>query len=261
MFRPVCFARNLGDYTRENLLCCLGIGEQMSNDDLDRNGFFFDLPAIVIGDHRHRSERNLGFACQLRLRQIGHANDIKPISAIEFRLGASGERRPVHAHVSAAVVNGSTAGARGFRQYLPQLGRDRVGKGNVGRYSFAKKRVTRAQTRPIKKLLWQQDVARGIFLLQTADRCHANDPTDVERTQRVNIRAMIQFVRQDTVSTSVPGQKINAATGHCSADDGIGWCAERRFDFVFGELGKTFQLVEATAADNANRWLVHVSLN
>ena len=127
----------------------------------------------------------------------------------------------------------------------------------MGRDSFAEKRVAGAQAHPIKKLRRQQDIARGVRFLQTAHCRYANDPADIERTQRVNIRAMIQFVGEDAMPTSMSRQKINAAAEHCSANDGVRRRAERRLDLVFGQLGKILQVVEATAADNSDCWLVH----
>jgi hypothetical protein len=52
-------------------------------------------------------------------------------------------------------------------------------------------------------------------------------------------------------------QKVNAAAEHCSADDRIGGRAERRLDLVFGQARKTFQMIEAAAADNSDGRLIH----
>jgi len=68
---------------------------------------------------------------------------------------------------------------------------------------------------------------------------------------------MIQFMRQNPVPSSMPRQKVNAATKHGSADDRIGGRAEGRIDFVFGQIGKAFQVIEAAAADNSDAWLIH----
>src|SRR2546428_10090764 len=149
-------------------------------------------------------------------------------------------------------MNGGTPLSRPFRQYHAELWRDRVGKRNMAGNALAEKSVARALTCPIKKLRRQQDVARSVFFLQTADRRHANDPADVEGTKRINIRPMIQFMRQNPVSASVSRQKVNAAAEHCSADDRIGGRAERRLDFVFGQVGKAVQMIEAAAADNSD---------
>src|SRR5437660_9015491 len=127
----------------------------------------------------------------------------------------------------------------------------------MGGNALTEKGVAGVLTRPIKRLRRQQDVARSVFFLQTADRRHANDPADVEGTKRINIRPMIQFMRQNPVSASVSRQKVNTATEQCSADDRIGGRAERRIDLVFGQVGKTFDMIETAAADNSDGWLIH----
>jgi hypothetical protein len=55
----------------------------------------------------------------------------------------------------------------------------------------------------------------------------------------------------------VSRQKINAAAKHCSADYRVRRRAEGCLDLVFGQVGKIFQVVEAAAADNPDRWLLH----
>src|ERR1700750_915885 len=107
--------------------------------------------------------------------------------------------------------------------------------------ALAEKGMASALTRPIKKLRGQQNVAQRVFFLQTSDRRHANDPADVEGTERVNVRPMIQFMRQNPVPPSMSRQKVNAAAEHCSADNQIGGRAERRLDMVFGPGGKNFR--------------------
>ena len=127
----------------------------------------------------------------------------------------------------------------------------------MGGNAFPEKSVAGAQTRPVKELRRQENVARRVFFLQTADRCNANNPADVEGTERINVRSMIQFVRQNPVPASMSRQEVNAATKHCSADDRIGRRAEGRIDLVLGQVGKAFQMIETAAADNPDGWLIH----
>src|SRR5207247_6586908 len=187
-----------------------------------------------------------------------HADNIEPVAPIEFRFGPSGKRRAIHVHVSAAVMNGGAALLLRFRQQLAEFRRDRVGKGNVGGNAFPEKSVAGAQTCPVKKLRRQEDIAWRVFFLQTAGRRNANNPADVEGTERVNIRPMIQFMRQNPVPSSMSRQKTNAATTHCAADDPVGGRAEGRVDFVFGQVGKAFQVIETAAAYNPDSWLIHM---
>src|ERR1700719_4667363 len=88
---------------------------------------------------------------------------------------------------------------------VPQTCANWIREGNVGRDSFSKERVNSAQTGAVVKLRRQQDIARRVFLLQTAHSGNADDPADVQRTQRPNVCAMVEFMGQNAVSASVPG--------------------------------------------------------
>src|SRR5207247_10563365 len=96
----------------------------------------------------------------------------------------------------------------------------------MGGNAFPKKSVAGAQTCPGKKLRRQEDIAWRVFFLQTAGRRNANNPADVEGTERVNIRQMIQFMRQNPEPSSISRQKINAATKHCDVGHEVGRRAE-----------------------------------
>jgi hypothetical protein len=64
-------------------------------------------------------------------------------------------------------------------------------------------------------------------------------------------------MRQNPVSESVSRQKVNAATEQRPADDRIGGRSEGRLDLVFDQVGKTFDMIKAAAADNSDGWLIH----
>ena len=76
----------------------------MAQDRLRRDRLFLHLPAIVIGDHRHRRKGNLCLASQFRFWKIRHCDYVKTVAMIPFRFRARGKRRTVHVHVGAAIV-------------------------------------------------------------------------------------------------------------------------------------------------------------
>ena len=90
--------------------------------------------------------------------------------------------------------------------------------------TFAKERVSGALACAIEKLRGQEDIAWRVFFLQAADRCHADDPADVKRAERVDVGAVIQFMWQDPMAAAVPRQEINlppdALCPPISASDG-----------------------------------------
>src|SRR2546430_10693297 len=94
--------------------------------------------------------------------------------------------------------------------------------------AIAEKSVISALTGPIEKLRGQKHIARRIFFLQAADSSHANNPAHIKRTQRVDVRAMIQLVRQNAMASPMSRQKINLPPVDFSADDRIRWIPKRR---------------------------------
>ena len=106
-------------------------------------------------------------------------------------------------------------------------GADRFGKADVRGDAVAEKGVLRPLAGAVEKLRRQDNVARRVFLLQAADRGHANDPAHVQRTERIDIRAMIQLVRQKAMAAPVPRQKINLPAINFAANDRIGRAAQK----------------------------------
>ena len=140
------------------------------------------------------------------------------MAPIQLRLCARGKGRPVHVHIGAAVVHGNANLLRRFGKQTSQLRANRFGKGDVRHDALPEKGVSGSQTCPIVKLGRQQNVPRSVFFLQTTHRCHRDDPADVQRPQRVNVCAMIQFVWQNPVTAPMPRQKINLPISDCAPD-------------------------------------------
>src|SRR5260370_5309910 len=120
--------------------------------------------------------------------------------------------------------------------------------------SIAEKSVARAQAGPIVKLRRQQNIPRGVSFLQTANRANRNYPAHVEGAQCVNIRAMIQLVRQNPVAAPVSRQKINLASANFSADQRVRRRSKRRVDLMLGRIEQLLHLIYSAAANDADRW-------
>src|SRR5437773_4641702 len=116
--------------------------------------------------------------------------------------------------------------------------------------TFAKKCMCRTQAAAIATLRWQQDISRRIFFLQTANGRDRDDPAHVERTQRVNVRPMIQLVRQQAVTASMSRQKINLPSAYFPANQDIRRRAKWSVDLMVGRLAQFFHLVQTAPADD-----------
>ena len=163
----------------------------MADHGFRRHRLFLDLPAIVIGNHCDCPQSDLRFAGQFRLRQIRHPDHVEALATIELRFRARGKRRPVHVHIRTAVMDPGAGLRRGRAQDRAHLVADRFPERNMRGDPFAEESVMRALARAVVKLRGQQHIARRVFLLQASDCGDANDPADIERAQRVNVRPVI----------------------------------------------------------------------
>src|SRR5450759_3944039 len=70
----------LGDYAAG----VFGVLDQIGDDVVDGDGVMFGMPAIVIRHHGDGDVADLGFARQLGLLQVGHADDVHAPSAVSY---------------------------------------------------------------------------------------------------------------------------------------------------------------------------------
>lgn len=249
---PVGLGGNLRNDLCEDRLRRGDVRVKMADDGFGGDGLLLDLPAVVIRDHRQGGEGDLRLAGQFGLRQVRHADDIEAELTVRIRLCPRGERWPVHADVSAAIVDTAALGDAGIVQQTAQLVRKRVAKGDVSDDATAEERVLVASAGAVEKLVRQHDVTRVVFLLQTTDSGHGDDPAHVQAAQCPEIRTMIQLRGQDAVPFAMPGQEIDAASGQCARHECIGRRAERRLDRDFLAVFEAFEVVQAGTADDAD---------
>ena len=70
-------AHGLGDH----LLRRLRVLRQVLDDHLHGHRVVIGMPAVVVGHQRHRRVADLGFARELGLLQVGHADDVRAPAA------------------------------------------------------------------------------------------------------------------------------------------------------------------------------------
>src|SRR4029077_6732821 len=92
-----------------------------------------------------------------------------------------------------------------------------------------------------------------ILLLETPDSADAQDPANIQRSEREDIRPVVQFCRKQAVSPAVPGQKVDLASIQITRNKRVRRPPKRRIDHeLFGSL-ESFNLVQSAAANNPNR--------
>ncbi len=64
-----------------------GVEGEVGDDVGDGDGVVGGMPAIVIGDHGDGDVTDFGFAGELGLLQVGHADDVHAPASIEIGFG------------------------------------------------------------------------------------------------------------------------------------------------------------------------------
>ena len=67
--------------------------------------------------------------------------------------------------------------------------------------------------RAVKKLVNHHNVRWLVFFLERADGADADNVRDSEFFQAVNIGAMVEFAREDSMAAAVAGEKDNFVAG------------------------------------------------
>jgi hypothetical protein len=154
--------------------------------------------------------------------------------------------------LSAAVVDLRPGFARGFQNDLPQFLANGIGERDVRDDAASEKCMIAGLFGAVEKLVDEHDVARLVFFLQRADGADADDPRDAEFFHRPDIRAMVQFARQNFVAAPVSRQENDFAPGNFSGEKIIRRRAEGRFDFHPFLVGEAFNVVKSGATNNSN---------
>ncbi len=131
---------------------------------------------------------------------------------------------------------------------------DRFRKTDVRHNPIAKKRMFVAAAGPVKELRGQHDVARRILRLKASHRRHAQNPAHPQRSQRENIRPMIELMRHDPVPAAMARKKIDLPAREFPPMDDIRRRSEGSFNGMLREIGKPFEVIKSASADDANGW-------
>src|SRR5205823_14866759 len=138
------------------------------------------------------------------------------------------------------------------RQKIAEVRTDWLSERDVGGNALPKKCVHGAPTSAVIKLRRQQHISRRIFFLQTAHGCYRDDPANVQRTQRIDVGPMIDFVRQNPMATTVARQKINLTPANLSANERVRRWPEWFINVEFAGITQFFYLIETAATNDSN---------
>ena len=96
---------------------------------------------------------------------------------------------------------------RALQDDSPQLFANWLRERNVADNAAPEEGVGERLFRPIQKLVRQYYIARFVFCLERTDSADTDNPGNTEFLHRPNIGAMIEFGRQDAMTSAMPWQK------------------------------------------------------
>src|ERR1700726_3855828 len=124
----------------------------MLDNRIGRNRLVVDLPTIIVCHQTNCHKRDFRFAGEFCFRHVGHADYVEPHFSMELGLSSSRESWTVHIDVSSAVMHSAADGPSRLCCNCSQLVTYRIGKGDVGHDTFAKKCPGCSLTGSIKEL-------------------------------------------------------------------------------------------------------------
>ena len=239
----------------------LRVPPEDAHDLLGGDRVVVGVPAVVVGDHGERRVADLGLARELRLLQVGHADEVRPPRAVELRLGEGRELRPLHAHVGPAHVVRRARLRAGLGHHLRQVPAEGVREGHVGHEAVAEERRL-ALPGAVDELVGHDHVERLVALLERAHRGDGEDPLHAELLHGEDVGPEVELVGQDAVAAAVARQEGHPPALERADHQAVGGRPERGLDGNLADVGEALHLVEAGAPDDADlRLLAHRSLS
>ena len=168
---PACADSSRHDAPDERLRP-LRIGEQHPDDHVDRDGVVAGMPAIVVGDHRDGRVADLGFAGELGLGHVGHADHVAVPGPVELAFGKARELRSFHDHVGAAALQRDAGCGPGRGQRVADPAADRVRHRDMRDAARAEKALL-PRKGAVDELVDHDKIAGSQILAQAADRRQA----------------------------------------------------------------------------------------
>src|SRR6516225_8016713 len=132
------------------------------------------MPAVEVSDHRDGRVAKLGFARELRLGHVCHANYATPPGLVEEGLGAGRKLRTLHHEIGAAARVSDALGVGGGLDFVDKARADRVGHGDVGDATGAEERLLSSES-AVDELVNKHECAGWQLLAERAASRNRNE--------------------------------------------------------------------------------------
>ena len=213
-------------FTRSLLLC-----EHFDHLDVrDRLDAVLPFEAdVVVGDQRDVDVAHLELAREIRLRVVGHVDDLPAQTREPLRLRSRREARPLDDDDRTGIVGVDLEVAQRFDRHRPHLRAVRIGEADVRGDRAVVERVL-AAGRAIDDLIGDDHRSRLDVRLQRAARGRPDDARDAELFERPGVGAVVDRLRRIAVIFSVARQKRDLAARDLAQRDFVRGRAVRRLD-------------------------------
>ncbi len=214
------------------------------------------MPAVVIGDHRHRGVAQLGLAGELGFRHVGHADHVAAPLAVQLGFGQAAELRAFHHQVGAAAHGRDASLLRCCLDVVAQTLAHRMRHGDMGHEARAEEGFFAGES-AVDELIDDDEGAGRQVLAQRAHRADRDDIADADALEHIDVGAEVDRGRRDLVAAAVARQEGQLHAVQFAEQQLVGRCAEWRFDLLPAFVGQPLDVVYAAAADDADACLPH----
>ena len=213
-------------------------------------------PAVVIGHHGERRVAHLGFAGQLGLLQVGHADHIGAPAAIKIALGAGRELRALNTDVGAPNLadhaNRMTSALKGLRDHRTH----RVAKADMGHDAIAEEASLPGKG-TVDELVGNDKVRGLVLLFERTDRRDRKDVFDAKHLHAIDIGAEVELAGRDAMALAMAREEGDGTPIKLADHVRVRRRTKRCLDHLFPQVCQSGHGVQAAAADNANLYLLH----
>ena len=234
----------------------LGVGGQHLDDVLHRDGVVVGMPAVEIGHHGDGRVANLGFARELGLRHVGHADHRIAELLVGQAFGQRGELRPLHADIGAAAHHRDALGLRRRGEMDAQPRRHRMRHRDMRDAALAEER-TLALVGAVDELVDQHEGAGRQLLLERAAGRERDQVGDAGALEHVDIGAVVDVGGRQPVALVVARQEHHRQAGDLADAQRRRRLAPRARDALLAHILEPRQIVDAGAADDAEHGFGH----
>ena len=217
------------------------------------------MPAVVVCDHRDGGVAKLGFAGELGLGHVGHADHVTaPAFAVHFRFRQARELRSFHRQVGAALVHGDPGVLRGGETGIAQARAGGMGDRHMGDAAGAEEGFFTPEG-AVDELVHDNEIARRHLFAERAAGGDGNHVGHADAFQRVYVGAIGDGGRPVDVASTVPWQERHLHPVQRAGQDLVRGGAPGAVHRLPCRALQPVDVIDARSADHGDHRIRHVN--